>query len=378
MQKKGHYKNECRVNINKINSVDVVEDKVYVIYLDKAGPKNICSVKGKIADKEMKIGIDGGASSSILDHMTAVMNNIEILKTDCKIRTATGVVTEASGKTKPLEMNIQGHICLIEFIVFDHKDHDFLLGLDWFNKTGYGIFRSKGIIEFPSKEEKDSFNEESDTDNIFVTEFEFENDSYWNISNFKMVPESDLSQGDSALFASLASDARGLFANSINELGAYSIYEHKIRLKDEDIAPIYSPPYRKSEKERLHLKQEIDKMLKANIIRPSRSPWSAPLIVVPKKDGTFRICIDYRKLNEVTITEKWPLPNIQDILDRLKDSAWFTVIDLKSGYLEIIIEKGSIEKGSIEKTAFTTPDGHYEFLRLPFCVKKGPTDSVVS
>ena len=96
----------------------------------------------------MKIGIDCGATSSIMDHMTAVRNNIEILKTDCKIRTATGVVTEASGKTKPLEVNIQGHICLIEFIVFDHKDHDVLLGLDWFNKTGCGIFPSKGIIEF--------------------------------------------------------------------------------------------------------------------------------------------------------------------------------------------------------------------------------------
>lgn len=119
-KKKGHYKNECKVNINKINTVDVVEDKVYVIYLDKAGPKNIRSVKGKIAEKEMKIGIDCGATSSIMNHMTAVKNNIEILKTDCKIRTATSVVTEVSGKTKPLEVNIQGHICLIEFDCFEH------------------------------------------------------------------------------------------------------------------------------------------------------------------------------------------------------------------------------------------------------------------
>jgi len=133
--------------------------------------------------------------------------------------------------------------------------------------------------------------------------------------------------------------------------------------------PLYTPPYRKSKTERDFLKLEIDKMLKAGIIRPSRSPWSSPVIVVPKKDGSKRICIDYRKLNKVTKTEKWPIPNILDILDRFKGSSWFSVIDLKSGYWQI-----KMDPDSIEKTAFSTPDGHYEFLRLPFGLKNAPGD----
>ena len=94
------------------------------------------------------------------------------------------------------------------------------------------------------------------------------------------------------------------------------------------------------------------------------------MIVVPKKENNSkRICIDFRKLNEVTITEKWPLPNILDILDRLRDSCWFTVIDLKSGYWQV-----AMDESSISRTAFSTPDGHYEFLRLPFGLKNAPTD----
>ncbi|CAF0802392.1 unnamed protein product [Brachionus calyciflorus] len=129
-----------------------------------------------------------------------------------------------------------------------------------------------------------------------------------------------------------------MFADSIENLGACSVYGHSIRLKDEDMAPIFTPPYRKSEAERNFLKEEINLMLKANIIRRSRSPWSSPVIVVPKKDGSYRICFDYRKLNQVTISEKWPLPNILDILNRLKNSVWFLVIDLKSGYWQILMD----------------------------------------
>ncbi|CAF1105606.1 unnamed protein product, partial [Brachionus calyciflorus] len=110
-------------------------------------------------------------------------------------------------------------------------------------------------------------------------------------------------------------------------------------------------------------------MLEAKIIRPSKSPWSSPIIVVPKKNGQKRICIDYRKLNSITETEKWPLPNINDLLDRLRDSVWFSVIDLKSGYWQILMDDESITL-----TAFTTPDGHYEFVRLPFGFKNAPTD----
>ena len=108
-------------------------------------------------------------------------------------------------------------------------------------------------------------------------------------------------------------------------------------------------------------------MLDAGIIRISKSPWSAPVILIKKKDGNYRMCVDFRKLNAQTITQSWPIPRVQDILDDLAGSVWFSSIDLKSGFWQILMEDDSIEK-----SAFSTPEGHYEFL--PFGLKNAPSE----
>ena len=102
-------------------------------------------------------------------------------------------------------------------------------------------------------------------------------------------------------------------------------------------------------------------MLAAKIIRNSTSPWSSSIVLVPKPDKTRRICIDYRKLNAITKPDMFPLPRILDILDSLAGSSFFTSFDLKAGYWQT-----QLDAASIPKTAFTTADGHYEFLRTPF------------
>ncbi|CAF1138545.1 unnamed protein product, partial [Brachionus calyciflorus] len=111
-------------------------------YLDNSGPKNICSIKGLVDKKLMKLGLDCGATNSIMNNMTAINNNIEILRSELKIRTANSIVSEISGITRPIEVNISGHKCNMQFLVFDHEDHDVLLGL------GCGIFPSQGFLEF--------------------------------------------------------------------------------------------------------------------------------------------------------------------------------------------------------------------------------------
>ena len=168
-------------------------------------------------------------------------------------------------------------------------------------------------------------------------------------------------------FKDLMKKNMDLFALSIDDLGVCAVRAHKINLLNDE--PIFLHPYRKSTSERLKIQKEIAKMLKAKVIRPSRSAWSAPVIMIPKKDGTERMCVDYRKLNAVTKQVNWPLPIIQDIFDRLSGSKWFSALDLKSGYWQI-----EMSPESIEKTAFSTPDGHYEFLRLPFGLKNAPAE----
>lgn len=108
-----------------------------------------------------------------------------------------------------------------------------------------------------------------------------------------------------------------------------------------DNPPIFIPPYRLSLAEREFLKKEIDTLLECKIIEPSNSPWSFPIILVPKKDGSKRLCVDFRKLNNITVTEFWPVPRVKDILDRFGESEWFTTLDLASEYWQVNIDQNS-------------------------------------
>ncbi|UYV74255.1 hypothetical protein LAZ67_11002642, partial [Cordylochernes scorpioides] len=122
-----------------------------------------------------------------------------------------------------------------------------------------------------------------------------------------------------------------------------------------------------SPKERDIIKDQIDEMLKEGIIRPSSSPWSFPVILVKKRDGKFRFCVDYRKLNEVTVKDVYPIPRIDDVMDTLQGSKYFSAIDLRSGYWQV-----EIEEKDKEKTAFTTTHGLYEFNVMPFGLCNAP------
>ena len=107
-------------------------------------------------------------------------------------------------------------------------------------------------------------------------------------------------------------------------------------------------------------------MLQQGVIQPSNSPWASPIVLVKKKDGSFRFCVDYRKLNAVTRKDAHPLPRVDDLLDSLQGACMFSTLDLRSGYWQI-----SMEPKDREKTAFITPDGLWEFVRMPFGVSNG-------
>ncbi|UYV82112.1 K02A2.6-like [Cordylochernes scorpioides] len=134
-----------------------------------------------------------------------------------------------------------------------------------------------------------------------------------------------------------------------------------------DHAPIKQRPYRVSPKERSIIQTEVDKMLKQGIIEPSDSPWSSPVVLVKKKDGTWRFCVDYRRLNKITRKDVYPLPRIDDTLDSLRGASIFSTIDLKSGYWQI-----EVDEADREKTAFVTPDGLFEFRVMPFGLCNAP------
>lgn len=146
--------------------------------------------------------------------------------------------------------------------------------------------------------------------------------------------------------------------------------KHEIRTKNED--PIFIRPYRHPPVYNEEIQKQVTQLLENDVIRESHSPRSAPVHLVPKKadasgERKFRIVIDYRRLNEITTDDKYPLPNIADLFDKLGKSVYFSTIDLASGYHQV-----EVKEEDRLKTAFSTQTGHYEFTRMPFGLKTAP------
>lgn len=195
-----------------------------------------------------------------------------------------------------------------------------------------------------------------------------ENVIHSNVSN--IIRHDHLNPEEKKKIITLCSKFKDIFYKENVNLSFTNAIKHHIRTAGND--PIYCKSYRYP----YHLKQEIqsqiEKLLKNKIIRPSISPYSSPVWIVPKKlDASgkrkWRLVVDYRKLNDKTIEDKYPLPRIEEILDSLGKCCYFTTLDLAQGFHQI-----EVEPESIEKTAFSVNNGHYEYVRMPFGLKNAP------
>ena len=179
------------------------------------------------------------------------------------------------------------------------------------------------------------------------------------------VGNTDLTQEKRTRLQALLAQYDDIFAYTPGQLGRCSVVKHRIDTRTHP--PVRLRSYRTSPANKEEIDRQIQEMLQNDIISPSVSPWSSPVVLVKKSDGTMRFCIDYRKLNQITRKDSHPLPRITEALDSLGGAHYFSTLDLRSGYWQI-----EMEDDSKEKTAFITHNGLYEFNTLPFGLCNSP------
>ncbi|KAL5537990.1 hypothetical protein UlMin_046171 [Ulmus minor] len=233
---------------------------------------------------------------------------------------------------------IDGRELYVDLVVLEMHDYDVILGMDWLSKYNAKIDCKKRRVLFEPVGEK---------------KFEFRGES----------------KGPHTPFVSHMEAFKLLRKGCMDDLPGIPP-DREIEFEIELLpgtAPISKAPYRMAPTELKELQIQLQELIDKRFIRPSHSPWGAPVLFVKKKDGTMRMCIDYRELNKVTIKNKYPLPRIDDLFDQLKGATVFSKIDLRSGYHQL-----KIRESDIPKTAFRSRYGHYEFLVMSFGLTNAP------
>ncbi|KAL0902831.1 hypothetical protein ABMA27_000613 [Loxostege sticticalis] len=182
----------------------------------------------------------------------------------------------------------------------------------------------------------------------------------------ELVTGEGLNVEDRTRLENLLIEYSSCFSFGLSDLGLTNLTEMSITLKDS--TPVVYRPYRLAYSERNKVKEMVQDMLDSGIIEESESAYASPIILVQKKTGDQRLCVDYQALNAKTVKEHYPLPRIEDQIDQLGGYEYFITLDLASGYYQI-----PIAQSSQDKTAFVTPDGQYQFTRMPFGLANAPS-----
>ena len=182
-----------------------------------------------------------------------------------------------------------------------------------------------------------------------------------------MLPDrSTLSPQESKSIIKLVTEFADIFVGPDGILGWTDKAYHTIKV-DPSKGPQQGKPRAKSAHDKRFIEQEVARLLKEGKIRPSKSPWGAPVVLVRKKDGTLRFCVDFRELNDMTKKDAYPIPRIDELLDCLNVSKYFCTLDLAAGYWQI-----ALCTDDVEKTAFITHVGLYEWVVMPFGLCNAP------
>ncbi|XP_055959732.1 uncharacterized protein LOC126656815 [Mercurialis annua] len=263
---------------------------------------------------------------------------------------------------------IHGRDLRADLVVLDVLSFDVILGMDWLARHYASIdcrgksveFRIPGDLPFSFQGEK------AETPKNLISAIKAKRMMSKGCQAFLAVVRDMDAEVDSMNTVPIVNEFTDVFPEELPGLPPDRDIEFCIDVVP-GTGPISIPPYRMAPAELKELKEQLQELLDSGFIRPSTSPWGAPVLFVKKKDGSFRLCIDYRQLNKATIKNRYPLPRIDDLFDQLQGAKCFSKIDLRSGYHQL-----RIRDVDVPKTAFRTRYGHFEFLVMSFGLTNAP------
>ncbi|KAA0031895.1 ty3-gypsy retrotransposon protein [Cucumis melo var. makuwa] len=313
---------------------------------------------------------DSGSSHSFISSTFVSHARLEVepLQHVLSVSTPSGECMLSKEKVKTCQIEIAGHVIEVTLLVLDMLDFDVILGMDWLATNHASIDCSRKEVTFnpPSMANfKFKGGESRSLPQVIsaIRASKLLSQGTWGI----LASVVDTREADVSLSSEpVVRDYPDVFPEELPGLPPHREVEFAIELEPGTV-PISRAPYRMAPAELKELKVQLQELLDKGFIRPSVSPWGAPVLFVKKKDGSMRLCIDYRELNKVTVKNRYPLPRIDDLFDQLQGATVFSKIDLRSGYHQL-----RIKDEDVPKTAFRSRYGHYEFIVMSFGLTNAP------
>ncbi|GJR16897.1 putative reverse transcriptase domain-containing protein [Tanacetum coccineum] len=379
----GHFQKDCpRLKNNKGNRGNQAGNnrapaKVYVVGNAGANPDNVVAGTFLLNNRYAYILFDTGADRSFVS--TAFSSQIDITPSTLDhyydVELADGRIIGLNTILKGCTLNFLNHQFNINLMPVELGSFDAIIGMDWLAKHQAVIACAEKIVRIPWKNKTLIIHGDGSTQgnvtrlNIISctkTQKYMEKGFPIFLAHVTTKEIEDKSEKKRLEDVPIVQDFPEVFPEDLPGLPPTRQVEFQIDLVP-GAAPVARAPYRLAPSEMKELSEQLKELSDKGFIRPSSSPWGAPVLFVKKKDGSFRMCIDYRELNKLTVKNRYPLPRIDDLFDQLQGSSVYSKIDLRSGYHQL-----RVREEDIPKTAFRTRYGHYEFQVMPFGLTNAP------
>ncbi|GJY78896.1 putative reverse transcriptase domain-containing protein [Tanacetum coccineum] len=379
----GHFQKDCpRLKNNKGNrgnqaGNDRAPAKVYVVGNAGANPDNVVAGTFLLNNRYAYILFDTGADRSFVS--TTFSSQIDITPSTLDhyydVELADGRIIGLNTILKGCTLNFLNHQFHVNLMPVELGSFDAIIGMDWLAKYQAVIVCAEKIVRIPWRNKTLIIHGDGSTQgnvtrlNIISctkTQKYMEKGFPIFLAHVTTKEIEDKSEKKRLEDVPIVQNFPEVFPEDLPGLPPTRQVEFQIDLVP-GAAPVARAPYRLAPSEMKELSEQLKELSDKGFIRPSSSPWGAPVLFVKKKDGSFRMCIDYRELNKLTVKNRYPLPRIDDLFDQLQGSSVYSKIDLRSGYHQL-----RVQEEDIPKTAFRTRYGHYEFQVMPFGLTNAP------